>query len=1394
MIGEIVTKRLSRACFLIVFTLGFLLVVSPADLWAFGRRDIKTEVLEGQEIWQAEFDISRLKKGTHNVIIRAYDPAGNLAEDGAYNIRVDPKASLPEARVIYPNDKSVIRADAVSVLGIATGKFGINRVTLSLDNGAIQEVNGTEYWNRYFLHSDLEEGTHTIKVQAFDGKETPGPERTISFILDRTPPETEITSHETGALLKGNTVIKGFARDINGIGALEVSSDGGSEFYSVPFKKANGKGKGAVEFAFRLHTKELTDGPLLYILRATDVTGLTTIKPYLFYIDNDAPVLDVISPREDEAVWDRIRVTGSIFDAVGIDRFYYDWNGETVDIPIFPGDPYWAVEIDIPYRVYRGNNFRVTAVDKVGNISTVTRQFRDHRKVRKPALIIDYPRSLDSLGPNQAIYGHFAPGYDPMTVIIEGVVEELDATPSFRIPPEYISAGRGSLRLWARSSDDSMGDPMVLRTNRPTSANAPPPAPMPKTNITMTSPDPYFWFRDNLVLAGKIEAGGASLTGGRLEYRIGPEASWVPLAFNEFDGTFRVELSGGSLPEGFIHLELRTFLEGVEYFPLYYPVNRFTQEPELYFISPVASKGVVNGQVTVSGVVNSTVPIESISYTTNGTRFEPMTILSAYQKYTFSMSVNFSNIQDTKGQVMVRVTDVSGTNYDRPLAIETDSLSDAPVVILSTPLIGEVISGDFRISGLAFDDDEVASVLWRIVRKPDSKFPFIGRVGTDMEWRKIETDQIFDVTVSMGDLGDGEYYLEIVAEDVYGFRGRVLSRLIRGSTAPPVVTVTYPPITVYNKNVIFIEGTCIDNNTMGEMLISIDNGLTWQRAEVMGDKWRLSVSTVAYGDGVYTMLIRAFDAFGVEAFSDALVNFDNTPPEMAVSKPLNGTNYGDVLEVTGRVRDNITVADLSIQLVNIANSAYKLEYKVEPKNVFYENINIKSLPVGEYNVRVITHDLAENETVVSRNFNIVRDTTIAEVAIYNPMPGIDHTGPLYVTGRVSAAFLPKEVDLWVNNTVFVKAPVDQFGLFYYEYPAEGFKEPLSLVLAASFENPTGGTIRSHDHEVKVMPYGAMLAVDSHEDGDAITKRPWLSGRAWYFDEYWEERNGKLSWNEERYYDVEAVDISYDNGRTYKRAIGKENWKFHLETGDMVRGPLPILIKATFTNGSMAVRRLFLIVDVEPPVITTLEPMENSLHRDILAVYGMASDDYSIDRIEVSLRPGDKFGYSVPQFIQGSYIDTKVFGATYADIGLGLSFFDNNVKLQFQFGVAPPTVGSEEGRFVGNVFGLKLLANIAYIPLDYFFGPDWIYFSMSFALGANFSLFTMKAEESTRILSGMLVQFEFLRVTLTETEFKALKYFSFYYEPTLWFIPTDINRDDVDSMIFRNSIGLRIGIL
>jgi hypothetical protein len=1372
----------------VFFRRGFLLLplslilCAPFPLRAGGRNDkINTQFAEGRDVWQKEFDLSEVKPGRYNVLVRARDAAGNEAESGPFNINLDPNSGLPVARVVYPESGQVLRQD-LKVIGVASGRFEVDRVMVKMDDREYSPAEGVEYWTRTIRIDDFSEGAHTLFAQAYDNRDTPGPVFSVSFVIDKTPPLMELISHKTGDIVSGNFTFDGKADDPNGITAVSWSGDGES-WQSLPFKKR--RGETAVQFSVPVRSRGLEDGPAVYYFRAQDSTGAVVTRPYLFFVDNNGPDLEILSPGAEEDVFGRIQISGRLYDRVGLDRFYYEWADETVDIPLRPGDPFWTAALNISAAQSRSAPLKVTAVDKSGNVTVVTQRLPDNRRFKTPTLVIDYPDTsagLNALPPNGAVYGHIAPGFFPSSLIMEGVVEYLDAKSAFRIGPELIAQGRSSIRLWALSEDEVMGEPVSLRVNRLAAPAALADGTVPQADLTpsavvVSSPAPYSWASAAATLEGYV---GNEVS--RLEYRLSPADSWKPLSLADRRFTANIGLSDAE--DGPVHLELRTIQGETENFPYYHPLNKFSQGPEIGFLFPTPELGPVHGVVTVTGMVSYTVPLTELAWSADGNNYTPLNFIAKHDRALFTFPCDFTALNRAGNRLTVRAADQSGAVVERTLAVNFDSSQDLPILIVNTPLDGQVITSDFEISGVAFDDDAVSAVYWRILRPGQAAPP---------EFSKISTSQSFLAAIPFRDVTDGENIVEVFAEDMYETRGETLRLTLKVSTAPPVTTVAFPSLSTYNRKAITVTGASSDANGIAEVLISMDNGNSYQKAEGQED-WFLHLNTEAYMDGTYSVLLKTTDNYGIEAFSNALINIDNTPPEISLGTPRDGDMAGtslDVaglavsgLDVSGQAFDVVGLAEMSIVMINVDNVSRRMNYAANPNFVIQESLDVSRLPAGEYTLKLNALDFAGNETTVARHVIISLDNSASELALINPMPGETQTGPLIISGKVSGAVIPEQVTLLVDRQRFTFTPVDRYGVFRYEFPQEQLTGRDSIIISATFNTPAGQRINSAEHEIALSPRGPAVMVESHKDGDVVTQRPWLSGRAWTI--FSEEEEATLTKRQKKDYAVKEVLVSFDNGRSFEKASGKDQWKIRLETGDLAAGPLPIIVRAEFLDGRTAIRRILLTVDTQPPVVETVAPVENSTHRDQFQAYGAASDDHEIDVVEVSLRPGDKAGYSVPQFIQGLFFDGNTMGATLWDTGLGITFFEDNVKLQFQVGKTAPG-----RRFSGWVYGMKLLANVFYLPFDYFLGPDWSFFSVSFALGANFSFFSMEEGENPVFMGAVLGQLEFFRVNFSYIlpKWKYFKTFSLYFEPIFWFASSDVSA----GAIFRPAFGARISL-
>ena len=164
-----------------------------------------------------------------------------------------------------------------------------------------------------------------------------------------------------------------------------------------------------------------------------------------------------------------------------------------------------------------------------------------------------------------------------------------------------------------------------------------------------------------------------------------------------------------------------------------------------------------------------------------------------------------------------------------------------------------------------------------------------------------------------------------------------------------------------------------------------------------------------------------------------------------------------------------------------------------------------------------------------------------------------------------------------------------------------------------------------------------------------------------------------------------------------------------------------------------------------------------------------------------------------------YLDWSFWGATLFSLGAGLTFFDDNVKLQLQWGQFTQTQRNlfslSEMRYGGdNVIGVKLIANIAQVPFSFFLGRDFDWLSASVAVGANFTRFNQTASGQAQTLSAILAQVEFPKVNFKQM--KMFSTFSLYSELSFWFIPTDVMSSgevSIKNLVPQFSEGIRVNV-
>lgn len=982
--------------------------------------------------------------------------------------------------------------------------------------------------------------------------------------------------------------------------------------------------------------------------------------------------------------------------------------------------------------------------------------------------------------------------------------------------------------------------------------------------LKVNSPASVFFVKDRFTVSGSAtDAGGIA----KIEYSVNEpravpqtvaakkgeevpeinpedyEKKWIPIAF-ERNGAFSVSVDVSSFADGCIPVSVRAFDVTGKRTEFHGAVQKDVTPPEVQVILP-DQDAVVNGENTIAFKVKDNGRVSEIQYiSADGNR------KSAYEIFRTPEQVPESELSDRFNPLRTMNSSMPnlriGTS-DRPIDnamqisfkdaagnvtkidswnFRVDEESDKPVSEIHLPEELQVVTSDFVITGIVYDDDGPCKTYWKM----DSG-----------EWQLVseELSSSFRIPVPLLSMTDNEHTISAYSVDVNGVKGPEFQRKFRVSLEEPKGALTDPLISRTVKGDVVLRGWASDKNGIGKVQISVDNGATYNDAEG-GTEWSYKFDSHVIQDGTHVVFIKIFDGYGIEALYSSQINIDNTPPDIRLELPFDDTRTSKLLFFAGQTMDNIGLTELYITVRSLENKRVPeslIHKKLELSKIISQAVDISELENGFYNVELTGKDAAENVSHLSRNIEIDKTNPISKVSVLYPLNGEHMAGDfnIYGTAYGEKADPIEFVELFIDNERYPGSGQEELtnsGYFKFEIKTgldEGKKKssssepsPAPVQLAAGVHTyqtvattKAGVKIYSNMQTFIYRPDGPWVSLDNFTYGDFAKNRPLLKGRAGYrlSDEDKEILKSKDAPSELK----EAVAakklrriwLSFDNGKTYRPVgkPGKGTWDYRVENLDIPAGIHFMLIKAEMMNGENAITRTVVQVDRTPPSIRLISPGESMRYNQQLSFEGLSSDDVDLNNVSVYLRKGDKNTYGVPGFIQGLYFDASVWGATLFNVGVGLTAFDNAVKVQLNFGqftqqqrdMISDLLGEKKTtlRFGGTVIGGKIIAQLAYIPFRYFFGRDWDWLSASLAIGANFSYFTESGAKDkdgktvSQVLSAVLMQVEFPRITLEKN--KYFKSWAFYAEPQLWFIPSDVASDDAKKLVYTTSFGIRTSV-
>lgn len=906
--------------------------------------------------------------------------------------------------------------------------------------------------------------------------------------------------------------------------------------------------------------------------------------------------------------------------------------------------------------------------------------------------------------------------------------------------------------------------------------------------------EPVFaqWLGNSVKLSGTA---ADSMGVRKVEYSLDNGATWLPFtipAGRNPGVTFGTTVDLKDYPDGLIGIDIRA--EDFSGKTSFVHVAGFKDvtPPEVSVVVP-AVDDIVNGETLIVFDAKDNGVLAKAEYVT------PPVKGQAPKKNPFELaplsSVLIGTDQNPIDEAMSFVfTDEAGNTTTKEIwDFIIDNESDLPVTEIHVPEDMQVITRDFTISGVVYDDDGDTTMFYKI---DNGEYRQLPEMGTN-----------FDIEVALNTLTDNEHTVTMYAVDINGVKGPEVTRTFRISLEEPKGAVELPTIDTHVRERVTLSGWASDKNGIEKVEVSLDSGNSYNDATGT-EKWSYTVDSRAIPGGTQVVFLKVTDKYGIQGLYSSLINIDNNAPEINLELPLDDSVTTGNLFFSGFTFDNVGITELYVTIRNLEKAGKADVRKIKIDRVIGETLNISDLENGFYNVELTGKDKAGNATNVSRNIHLDKNRVPATVDILYPMNGEHKNGLFTIYGQSESEFSVEKINLYVDGKFLEETTLTSSGFYKFDMGPDKLEAGLhSYKVGAVLSN--GKEITSIEQVITYNPIGPWVTIENFTYGDFATNRPYIRGQAGYSISEDELLLSKTkSATPEQKAAIEAkrvvkVDISFDNGKTFTEVSKKERWFYRIENQDLAEGYHFLLVRATMANGEVAVTRTIIQIDNTAPKIRLIAPVRGGRYNQLLDVSGLSSDDVELKDVSITLRKGDKSAYEVPGFIQGLYLDFHFWGATLFEIGAGLTFFDDNVKLQVQWGQFTQDQRDAVSELLGlsltdmryggdNVMGIKLLANIASLPFSYFFGHDleWLYASV--AVGAQFSWFNQTNSGKTQTLAAMLAQLEFPKVKLQNV--KMFSQFSVYFEGSVWFIPTDVSSTvEIKSVVPQFAVGIRTNI-
>jgi hypothetical protein len=253
---------------------------------------------------------------------------------------------------VFPNDQSILTGLQTFSAKVAD-PIGLKSVRFILDNAAIYEIDNVTSPSREFKINLLEEGVHTLTVEATNSVGTVATE-TVSFVVDNTNP-TATWNLESGMSIADTFTLNVDADDNEqlSVASLFIDGDPIKEFLAFP-----------IEYEF--DTRDYQEGGRVAVLEVIDAAGntVTLTKDLLF--DNTQPLVEFLNVGAGSAFVNDFTLRIRVDENIGLESLNLLINGEIYKELSVDSNGYALTEIPVSNESNGQYALRVIARDRSG--------------------------------------------------------------------------------------------------------------------------------------------------------------------------------------------------------------------------------------------------------------------------------------------------------------------------------------------------------------------------------------------------------------------------------------------------------------------------------------------------------------------------------------------------------------------------------------------------------------------------------------------------------------------------------------------------------------------------------------------------------------------------------------------------------------------------------------------------------------------------------------------------------------------------------------------------------------------------------------------------------------------------------------------------------------------